>query len=64
MSTNFALCTVRESVQERRSMVIEMSRRGMPEWLIAERMRISHRTVQRYKHLERRGIPPRTNRKD
>lgn len=41
-------------------MVMDLARRGLPEWLIAQRLRISHRTVQRYKRQERQGIIPRT----
>lgn len=51
--------TSRFALQERRGLVMELTALGLPGWLIAERMQISHRTVQRYQHAERNGIPAR-----
>lgn len=62
MSTRGVVC-VREAVLDRRALVMEYVGRGLPEWLIAKRLRISHRTVARYKYQERNNIPACPNRK-
>lgn len=63
MSTNLTLCTERECVMSRRERVMQLIGRGLFEREVAEVLRISHRTVQRYKSQEYRGIIARPNRK-
>lgn len=64
MSTNLLLDTRRESLIERRKRVMDLLGRGLFEREVAGYLGISHRTVQRYRRAERRGIPARANRKD
>ena len=58
MSARPDLCIRPASVAERRERVLELTRLGDPAWLIAHKMRIDMRTVQRYRDHERAGIPP------
>ncbi len=59
MST-YGTTSTREAILRRRARVRLLLARGWLEKEIAAELRISHRTVQRYKHAERHGIPPRT----
>lgn len=48
----------RDAVAERRARVMELTRCGWPAWQIAFEMRVTERTVQRYRDNERTGRPP------